>query len=626
MIFCPRFSAAASRCGLLLGSLLLAACVSAPPTIISPPVPLPEAVAESYLRRGDFLAAADEYARRASTDTTSKASRWRAQAALAYLDSGHRELALEILPTDPIDVSSRDPLIVLARAALREPGSDAGSESIDLAGVDPQALKSYERSVYYRELGQLAMLQRDYSAAAKSFLLADDYVLPAPVRADLHGNLWRALSHLDSAAINLAYAQPTASQRGWLDLALATRTNLVQHAALTAAIEAWRSSYQNHPADITIVNQLLEVSEGLSAQTRHVALLLPFEGPYRNAARAIRDGFISAWYGSRSSSRPTISIYALDDKSVNSVYDLAVSNGADFVVGPLEKSNVDALASRAELPVRTLTLNVADRSTATAQGDGSAAKAMLFQFGLTPENEAEEAAKKISSDGHIRAIVLGPTTPWGDRIIGRFNDRWKELGGILLDQVRYDGGVNSYAQSVKSALGIDLSDARAKELRRVLNRPIQYNPRRRSDIDAIFLAGFPVSARQIMPQLRYFRAESVPVYSTSHAFSGNVNRAADQDIDGLIFGDMPWLFGAADPETAALYKSNWSGQAPQSKRLFAFGLDAYRILPYLARMRYNPDLSVPGSTGALSMDSKGRVTRHLTWVRIAAGAPNILNR
>ncbi|MDA0823323.1 MAG: penicillin-binding protein activator [Proteobacteria bacterium] len=608
-----------------MGLLLLAACVSAPPTIISPPVPLPDAVAESYLRSGNLLAAADEYARIASTDTTSNANRWRALAALAYLDSGHRELAREILPLESIDVSSRVPLLLLARAGLGEPGSN-GSESIDLGGVDPRALTSYERSVYDRELGRRALLQRSYAAAAKSLLAADDYVLPDPVRASLHENLWRALSHLDSGAINLAHAESTVSQRGWLDLALVAQANLHQHAALAAAIEAWRTRYQNHSADITIVDQLLEISEGLSAQSRHVALLLPFKGPYQNAARAIRDGFISAWYGSQSSQRPTISFYAVDQDSVNSVYDLAVANGADFVVGPLEKSTVDALASRAELPVRTLTLNVADRLNASPEGDGAGGNAMLFQFGLTPENEAEEAAEKINSDGHTRAVVIGPDTSWGDRITGRFNDRWKELGGILLGQVRYDSGNNSYAQSVKSALGIDLSDDRAKELRRVLNRPIQYNPSRRADIDAIFLAGFPISARQILPQLRYFRAESVPVYSTSHAFSGNVNRAADQDVEGLIFGDMPWLFGVADPETATLYKNNWSAEAPESKRLFAFGLDAYRILPYLARMRYNPDLRVPGSTGTLSMDSYGRVIRKLTWVRIAASAPKLLNQ
>ncbi|MFT4560827.1 MAG: outer membrane PBP1 activator LpoA protein [Gammaproteobacteria bacterium] len=623
MIFYPRFSAATSRCGLLLGLLLLVACASAPPTRTIQPVPLPDAVARSYLRSGNFLAAADEYVRLASTDTTSNANRSRALAAIAYLDSGRRELALEILPTESINIPSDAPLTLLAHMAVSGPGSNGGGE---LGGVDRRTLKPYERNVYDRQLGRLEMFQEDYAAAAASFLSADEYVLPQPIRATLHGDLWRAVSRMDSDAINLAHARATVSQRGWLDLARVAQANLHQYATLSAAVEAWRSGYQNHPANITIADQLLEISESLSAQTRHVALLLPFTGRYQNAARAIRDGFVSAWYGSEPSTRPTISIYATNRNSVNSVYDTAVAIGSDLVIGPLEKSTVDALAARAELPVRTLTLNLADTLNASSQDDGPVGNAMLFQFGLSPEIEAEDAARKIRSDGHLRAVVIGPDTPWGERMIGRFSNRWDALGGVLLEQVRYDSEDNSYSQSVKSALNIDLSDARAEDLRRVLNRPIQYEPRRRADVDAIFLAGFPISARQILPQLRYFRAEAVPVYSTSHAFSGNVNRAADQDIDGLIFGDMPWLFGAADPVTATLYKNNWSDQAPGSKRLFAFGLDAYRILPYLARMRYNPSLRVPGSTGTLSMDSEGRVMRDLTWVRIVAGAPILLNQ
>jgi outer membrane PBP1 activator LpoA protein len=88
---------------------------------------------------------------------------------------------------------------------------------------------------------------------------------------------------------------------------------------------------------------------------------------------------------------------------------------------------------------------------------------------------------------------------------------------------------------------------------------------------------------------------------------------------------MPWLFGQSDRASLDLFRTNWRDSPAGAGRLFAFGLDAYRILPYLARMRHEPNLRIPGSTGVLHMDSGGRVVRDLTMARFVKGVPRLLN-
>jgi outer membrane PBP1 activator LpoA protein len=627
MIFRLHCAAARLHLGVIFCLILTAGC--GPQQAVKPatPAPPPSAGADSKLGRGDFLGAAAEYERLSQIDDVAQSSRHRVMAALAYTDGGDRERARSLL-SDPSPIAANaEQIFALALAASDSFASGTQQAARQLESVDSRKLTPYQRNVYYRTSGRIAAMNRDYPSAASAYIAADGYALPAEMRAKLHGDIWSALSHMDGDEINAATVNALRRERAWFELASAAGPNLHNSAALAAAIEAWIANHPQHPANITLVEQLFELSESLSSRTRHVALLLPFHGPFANAASAIRDGFLSAWYAHpTSANRPVVSVYSVDAATVNSVYDRAVSNGADLIVGPLEKSTVEALIARTDLPVRTLALNVADDFGVAGSEDDPIDAALFFQFGLTPEDEAAAAAEKAWADGHSRVVAMGPESPWGTRVVTAFSARWQELGGVLLTQATYGDTETAYSRAVKQALNVDLSEARAAALRRALNRTIGFEPRRRTDVEVVFLAGFPLGARQVLPQLRYFRAESVPVYSTSHVYSGRANPAADLDLDGLRFGDMPWLFAAADNDTFNMFNENWPERAAGSGRLFAFGLDAYRILPYLARMRHQPGLRIPGATGVLHMDDRGRVIRALAWARFSGGVPTLIDQ
>jgi hypothetical protein len=187
---------------------------------------------------------------------------------------------------------------------------------------------------------------------------------------------------------------------------------------------------------------------------------------------------------------------------------------------------------------------------------------------------------------------------------------------LVLETVAYGRG--SFGESVKQALNIDGSERRKGILEGIVRMPlIGGDERRRTDVDFMFLAASPTEARQILPQVRYFGATSVPIYATSDAFTGTRDPALDRDLDGLIVGDMPWILGASgspdDGRTA--------NRAAGLERLFAFGMDAYLLLQQLGRLSFQSNSKLNGHTGLLSVAAGNRIRRQLSWARFQNGIP-----
>ena len=97
------------------------------------------------------------------------------------------------------------------------------------------------------------------------------------------------------------------------------------------------------------------------------------------------------------------------------------------------------------------------------------------------------------------------------------------------------------------------------------------------------------------------------------------------DLNGINFGDMPWLFGVVDRKLFDVVRRHWPRRADRFARLFGFGIDAYRVLPVLARMRTQSTLRVPGASGELWMNSDGVLRRNLTWLKVVDGIPTLLS-
>ncbi|MDH3280705.1 MAG: penicillin-binding protein activator, partial [Gammaproteobacteria bacterium] len=153
---------------------------------------------------------------------------------------------------------------------------------------------------------------------------------------------------------------------------------------------------------------------------------------------------------------------------------------------------------------------------------------------------------------------------------------------------------------------------------------LKFQARRRQDIDCIFVAARAAEARLLKPQINYFRAHDVPVYATSHVYAAQPDPVNDADLNGIVFGDMPWLL--LDDRAMRARRDSLPQQVSAYKntpldRLYALGMDAYTIVPSLAYLRSNPVSQISGATARLNVTRSGHINRRLTWARFENGLP-----
>jgi len=351
-----------------------------------------------------------------------------------------------------------------------------------------------------------------------------------------------------------------------------------------------------------------------------VALLLPLTGREAEAAATVRDGFLTAYYVSATAGRPRVRIYDTGDKSIAEVLGQATSDGVSFIVGPLTREEVAAAAALPGTHPPVLALNFLPAQEQAPSG--------FYQFALSPEDEARAAARRVLADGHRQGVALAPLGEWGTRVLAAFSQELTAGGGTLIDTARFDPAAFDFAPAVMQALGIDQSNARFELIKSIIGGKLEFQPRRRGDIEFIFQASQAPAARLLRPQIRFYLAGDIPAYATSEAFEPD--STANQDLDGLNFPEMPWTLGSGLADSVRLAaRSAWPVDGPPRDRLFAFGFDAYRLL---AALRAAPPgttaaqtgMPVDGLTGELSIDAGGRVRRELEWAQLRNGQPHLL--
>ena len=331
-----------------------------------------------------------------------------------------------------------------------------------------------------------------------------------------------------------------------------------------------------------------------------------------NVARALQDGFLAAHFQAQQAGQnpPSIKLYdSTQVRSLDDFYRQAQADGVELVVGPLEKPLVKQLANREQLPITTLALNYSDNS--------QEGPAQLFQFGLAAEDEARAVASRAWGDGMRRAVALVPRGEWGDRVLAAFSQSWQSAGGSLIAAEHVDQPVQ-LAQQIADLLQLRQSEGRAQRLQGALGSQIATQPSRRQDIDFVFLAATPQQARQIKPTLAFQYAGDLPVYATSHLYTGTNNPTQDQDLNGIRFCETPWLLNPSDP-TRQQVAAQWPQANGSMGRLYAMGVDAYRLAPRLPELKAVPSLQIDGLTGTLSLNPTQRIERQLQWAEFRNG-------
>jgi len=291
----------------------------------------------------------------------------------------------------------------------------------------------------------------------------------------------------------------------------------------------------------------------------HIALLLPLKSAvFGRAAEAVRQGFQAA-ANSQPQSLP-VRVYASEDESADiiTLYQQAIASGARAVAGPLTRNGVALLASYSGITAPTLALNSAEGNSANK----------LYFFGLTAEMEARQIAQLAASNGLRSASIISNGTPLSKRLAQAFAEEWKLQGGHLTVEKLYQDD---------PAVLADLPLAQG---------------------NMVFLAADAETAHLIRPYLN----SALPVYATSQVFNGNADTLTNFDLSDVRFIDMPWMLQPDHP-AVMIYPHANPPLEPNLERLYALGIDAYRLLQIMLGNSFRTSLPLDGVTGRIRLNA-----------------------
>ena len=583
-----------------------------------PSAPEMTALISEAEKQGDYAVAAEDYLAQAAESEGALKSAFQYRAAMMQYELGELAEADALLAETNLEqLSPREQLTAnLLRADIALLNLDGQQALTHLDKIDFDSANEVQQ----KRILELRITAYDLTENSLEKALAHiklDPMLPESEKENNRLALWQTLLKMTPQALDLYNpGQPPAEDSGWFSLAYAFKAYENNPEAMEVAIEDWQYSYPNHPADIEQLKKSIKTPLRLPQQLDLIGILLPDSGPAANAAQAIRQGIIAAHFNARSNVR--LQFYDVqtgnnpDSNNVISQYDKAVADGANIVIGPLDKTSVELLAAHDALTIPVLALNRINEDIEQNN---------FFQFALAPEDDARNQAEYANKMGYKRAIVLSPRNDWGDRVAEAFTNEWRNSGGQLVTRAKYNETENDYSHILTPILGVDSSIQRYQNLRRTLGKSLEFEPRRRQDVDFLFMVGRPLKARQLLTQLRFHRSGKLPILATSHAYGGEANAQQDIDLNGLIFTDIPWMFteqSQQDPAYAAVRRQA-TGDIGSFVRLAALGVDAYRMIPFLTAMSGSEDEKYNGATGILTINEQGQIERTMSFATIRNG-------
>ena len=611
---------------LLLCILILSACGTQP---VTPDLDLDqeaESTDETYSlaeRQAILTEEANKLLELANeSDTESEQLNFRVKAAHLFIEAGEIQLAkqqLDLLQeqynnrqipggTDA-EIAQAAILLLSAEIAITEQNLLLANQLV--AKITP--ITGEQKIDFYALKANIDYLSGDYMLAVDRRVQLDTYIVDEKDKNRNYQKIWAALSNLSSRQLKKQHSDNQVT-KGWLDLANVMRSGQHNISQLENDLLDWGTRYPLHPVSNSFLTKLINDYQIDVSEKKHIAVILPMQGKLSQVTAAIKNGLLTAYYNdSNSPIKPAINFYDSSNKELtfNQLVQQAIDDGATNIIGPLDKEVINQLAQQSELDIPVLTLNYSENTSSYTKN--------LFQFGLSPNDEARQVAELAIRQNKKHAAVFYPDSEWGKRLNKAFTEHYEFLGGTILTATNYATNNNDYKRPIRTLLSLDQSTIRRRKVENTIGARTQSEPYRRQDIDMIFLAATHHSARGIMPAFKFNHAGDLPVYSTSHVYTGKINRELDSDLNRLMFCDLPWVL-QNNSALAKTFKQNWP-QQESFTRLFALGIDAYHLIYNLDYLQDKDYAFYTGQTGNIQLDDYNRITRKSLWAQFKKGKP-----
>ncbi|AAU90705.1 putative lipoprotein [Methylococcus capsulatus str. Bath] len=617
-----------TRVAALAITAALAGCTSLKPAANDPAARL-SAEAQTRLRAGDFSGAGQLYEKAGGISNVP--DYFRLRAADAYLRAGDSATSRRVLGSvDPRRLDADDHILYgLLNARIDLNAGRAREAMAKLDSLDYSQMTLAQKGHYhtlrasaYNQLGNMVESARERIAAGP--------LLSSPEAVQKNNEaIFDALSRVPDPVLEQQSEAATGVFEGWVALARAVRQTTPDQRA--QAIAEWNARYPSHPARGAFADSLMRRSDraaaeppttampaaetsatvqitplaepGGSRSAPVVAVLLPLSGTYAAPAQAIRTGIDAAHDADTAQNKPALRFYDTQAGDVPALYRKALAEGATQVIGPLLKEDVAALANIGDMATPVLALN---------ENPGVSAD-RLFQFGLTPEQEVEQVAASARMDNRHTALMIAPSSAYGQRVANHFSDYWRQTGGRIAAAKTYTAGGNDYSTLLEDVALLVGQGGQTT--------PVPYE----NVADFIFLAADEHDGRIIKPYLESLGVD-LPVYAMSSLYSGEPDPGLGRELNGVVFCDIPWLLdetaGDALSERALEAKVV---QTPQDyRRLIAMGIDAYRLAGRLDELHSGGRFE--GATGILTVGEGNRIHRQLSCARFEGNSPRLIGR
>jgi hypothetical protein len=216
---------------------------------------------------------------------------------------------------------------------------------------------------------------------------------------------------------------------------------------------------------------------------------------------------------------------------------------------------------------------------------GTPLPANVFSFSLSLEHEARQVALLAVAEGRHIAVVIHSPSPLSRRVQEAFEREWTRAAGEVRGRLMFSGGAED-APVVRDRLaGVNA--------------------------DMVFMALDPPEARSVRPYI----SGMLPVYATSMSINPRAEAIVNVDLQGVRYVEMPW-FIQPDHAAVMIYPPAKPGISVEHERLYAFGIDAFRIGMIL--LKGDRNAPIDGVTGRITLENRN-FSRTMTPAEIDGG-------
>ena len=351
-----------------------------------------------------------------------------------------------------------------------------------------------------------------------------------------------------------------------------------------------------------------------------IALLMPQDGsPFMAAAKIVGNGLMAA---SRTSARPAniLLIEAPQTATLDAQIDAAVASGADVVVGPLERNAVASIATRADLPLPTVALNLPAQAIATPVPEN------LIMMSVSTETEANYIANLAIKAlptyseryGLPKVAVLTSSGAWEQRIAETFQQALAnahinhEVFQISEESIsdlqkQLEPQLTKEEEAIFSEKNADARKHYSDNSTQLKRRIAAIRAERRAKIattEPPYQASLLALDAQTASLIRNRLPRQMRIWATSASNPGNpkvssTSAALAYDLENVVFSECPLVV----KYDAQGFEARFETAMPYSlaaKRLFALGADAYELAQQWSTKRQI--FQFHGETGLLELN------------------------